>query len=362
MLGEKTATAGAERAQTGAYFLCFSLVGILSAALGPSMVVFVEATGSPPAALASLFTADAFGSVCGSLLAGQLLNRFPPHLQAIGGLTGITALVTVIPLLSEPALLLPAWWGLGMSKTFLIVTVNTLLIWVRRDQVGPYMNVADFFLGFGSLLMPIVIAQSITWTGGVRWAYWVASLSAVLMAVRLATLPSPRMVGDPKENTGTGGGRHPLVVPIAVLLFFYVGAEISFSGWIPSYTLARDIAGSPATAAYYTSVFWVAITAGRLLWLPFTRRVAPQRLLAVSVAACFLILGVIWFGPSSPAFVVVGTVGFGLAMAPVFPSSFTWLAQRGEVTGKVSAWCLCAASVGAMFFPWWIGRFLIFHG
>ncbi|GGO14461.1 MFS transporter [Microbispora rosea subsp. aerata] len=347
--------------QTSVYLLCFSLVGILSATLGPSIASFSAAAGVPPSELSTLFVTDAFGSVCGSLLAGHLLDRIAPHVQAVLGLTGITALVVAIPLLTRPELLLPAWWGLGMSKTFLIVTVNTLLIRVRSEQVGPYMNVADFFLGVGSLLMPMAIAQSITWTDDLRWAYWAAGLAAVLLMGRIWSLPSPRAAADRGGDAQAAPGRHPLVIPVAALLFLYVGAEISFSGWIPSYTLARGITDSAATAAYYTSLFWIAITVGRLLWLPVTRRWPPQRLILVNVTACVLILGALWVSPVSSLLLAVETVAFGFAMSSIFPSAFTWLAQRGEVTGKVSAWCLCAASVGAMFFPWWIGQFVVFQ-
>lgn len=334
------------------------MVGVLSAMLGPSLVTFSAVTHRQPRDLGLLFTADSFGSVCGSLLAGRLLTRFSPHLQAAGGLSGIAAAVLVIPLLSAPAALLPAWWFLGMSKTFLIVTVNTLLICVRSGQVGPYMNVADFFLGVGSLLMPVAIAQSILWTGGLGWAYSAVGGSALLLMARIGRLASPQMT--PAREVKEGSRRHPLVGPISLLLFIYVGAEISFSGWVPSFALEHGVTRSAATAAYFTSIFWIAVTVGRLLWLPFTKRVPPQRLLLISGVSCVVTLGLIWIQPASLQLLVAGTVVFGLSMSSIFPSAFTWLARAGPVTGTVSAWCLCTASLGAMFFPWWIGRFVIF--
>jgi MFS transporter, FHS family, Na+ dependent glucose transporter 1 len=348
-------------AHTTAYFLCFALVGVLSATLGPSLLTLSEVTGSPLGSLGLLFTVDSFGSVCGSLLAGYLLNRFATHLQAIAGLAGITVLMAVLPLLTEPAALLPAWWALGLCKTFLIVTVNTLLIWQRRGSVGPHMNVADFFLGLGSLLMPVVIAQSLLTTGQLQWAYWAAGTMAVaLIAWMWRLLPGPRMLAERDERRTGGGGR--LVTTVAMLLFFYVGAEISFAGWIPSYVQDRHITDSAAEAAYFTSLFWVAITAGRLLWLPLTRRYPPERLLALSIAGCVLTLSLIWLDPRSARFVVAGTVGFGLAMAAIFPLAFILLDRRVTVTGRVSAVCLCTASIGAMFFPWLIGHFVIARG
>lgn len=344
-------------AQTAIYFGCFTLVGVLSAILGPSLHSFSVATGSTAASLGVLFTADSFGSVCGSLLAGQLLHRIPPHRQAIGGLVVIAAVVTLIPTVDSLLLLPVVWWALGLAKTFLIVTVNTLLIWVRRDRVGPYMNVADFFLGFGSLLMPMIIAQSLLSTGRLHLSYWFAALFTVALIVPLWLVPSPEMR---RETTkGDKPGRHRMLLPIAVILFFYVGAEISFAGWMPSYTLSRGLAETAAGAAYFTSIFWISVTVGRLLWLPATKYIKPQWVLSSSAVLCVAMIGLIWMWPDSLAVTVTGTIGFGFAMSSIFPSAFTWLARTGEVTGKVSGWCLFSASIGAMFFPLLIGHSLL---
>ncbi|MFC6087762.1 MFS transporter [Saccharothrix lopnurensis] len=356
-----TVAAPPSRRPTGraaAYFLCFVLVGVLSTMLGPSLLTLSEMTGSPLRSLGLLFTVDSFGSVCGSLLAGWLLNRFATHLQAVAGLVGITALLVVLPLLTEPVLLLPAWWALGLCKTFLIVTVNTLLIWERAGRVGPSMNVADFFLGFGSLVMPVLIAQSLQGTGQLRWAYWSAAvLSVTLITWMLRMLPGPTGSKEEKPRGGSGGKR--VVAAVAAMLFLYVGAELSFSGWLPAYVHDQGVAGSAAEAAYFASLFWIAVTIGRLLWLPLAARYPPQRLLLAAFGGCVLSLALVLAAGASTPLVVAGTVGFGLAMAPVFPSAFTLLDRKVTVTGRVSAVCLCAASVGAMFFPPVIGQFVV---
>ncbi|MEV1006757.1 MFS transporter [Streptomyces sp. NPDC049881] len=349
--------------QTTAYFLCFTLVGVLSAMLGPSLLVLAERSGGTPADLSLLFTVDSFGSVCGSLLAGWLLGRFPTHLQAALALACLIALMLTLPLLTGRAVMLPAWWALGLCKTFLIVTVNTLLVRERRGTVGPFMNVADFFLGLGSLLMPVAIALSLRATGQLVPAYWAGAVLAVVLLVwLLRMLPGPTVTVD-RPRTGSGGDtRQAWVLPlVAAMLFLYVGAEISFAGWIPTYVADRGLTHETADAAYFTALFWIAVTAGRLLWAPLAGRYAPERLLAAAFAGSAAVLAAL-FGLGAPTLgsVAVGTVVFGLFMAPVFPSAFTLLEKRVGVSGKASAVCLCTASVGAMFFPWLVGRLLIF--
>ena len=52
-----------------------------------------------------------------------------------------------------------------------------------------------------------------------------------------------------------------LVTLIALFFFLYVGAEVSAGGWIYSFALKSGIA-TVSSAAYLTSVFWAAFTAG----------------------------------------------------------------------------------------------------
>ncbi len=56
-----------------------------------------------------------------------------------------------------------------------------------------------------------------------------------------------------------------------LFLFFYVGAEITFGGWVYTYAVTLKLA-SAAGAAYLTSAFWLAFTVGRLISIPAATR------------------------------------------------------------------------------------------
>jgi MFS transporter, FHS family, Na+ dependent glucose transporter 1 len=341
---------------TAVYFLGYAIVGLLSAMLGPSMQSFVALTGASLGTLAILFTTDAFGSVCGSLLAGRLMGRLNAHLQIAIGLAPIILCVTVIPMLRRPVAFAIFFWALGLSKTFVFVTVNTLLLWVRRAKVGPFINAADFFLGAGSLTMPLLIGAAIGRMGGVTAAYWVVGVFAAALMIWALRVPAPLPRPSPSPASRT---RNVLVIgAAAVLLFLYVGAEISVSGWLPSFALLRGVTDDAATAAYFTSLFWMAVTAGRLCWVPVAQRVHPAVILVSSLVVCALAIVAGATSSTSVAFMSTAVVVIGLGMSSIFPSTFALLARKVEMTGMVSAVCLCAASLGAMFFPWLIGQVL----
>ncbi len=76
---------------------------------------------------------------------------------------------------------------------------NTLLVWVHREKVGPFMNALHFFLGVGAFLSPIMIAQVVLLSGGIRGAYW---------ALALLMLP-PLDLALRSEQPGTFGDQRP---------------------------------------------------------------------------------------------------------------------------------------------------------
>jgi FHS family Na+ dependent glucose MFS transporter 1 len=58
--------------------------------------------------------------------------------------------------------------------------------------------------------------------------------------------------------------RYGIVLLVSLYLFLYVGAEASYGSWISTY--AYKVYGMPEDdAAYLTSMFWLAMTAGRAL-------------------------------------------------------------------------------------------------
>jgi fucose permease len=55
-----------------------------------------------------------------------------------------------------------------------------------------------------------------------------------------------------------------IVLLVAIYLFLYIGAEASYRSWISTYAY-KVYEMTEDDAAYLTSMFWLAITAGRAL-------------------------------------------------------------------------------------------------
>jgi fucose permease len=59
---------------------------------------------------------------------------------------------------------------------------------------------------------------------------------------------------------------------------------------------------------------------------------------------------------SRMAVVWLGTVGLGLSMASIFPTTLSLAERRMTITGQVTGWFFVGASAGGMALPWLIGQ------
>jgi fucose permease len=110
------------------------------------------------------------------------------------------------------------------------------------------------------------------------------------------------------------------------------------------------------TAAYLTSLFWGALTLGRMLTIPVVARMSPEFVLRSSLVGCLISLALILASPSSLTAVFAGTFCLGVSMAPIFPTTLSFAGRRLTLTGNVTGWFIVGASAGAMLIPLLIGQ------
>jgi FHS family Na+ dependent glucose MFS transporter 1 len=157
------------------------------------------------------------------------------------------------------------------------------------------------------------------------------------------------------KDTSTGRANPWLVILIALFFFLCVGAESSFGGWIYTYAVASGLSDK-AVAAYLTSAFWGALTVGRLLAVALAMRLSPRSMLLIDLAGCLIGVGIVLAWPGSVAAIWLGTIGTGLSIASLFPTTISFAGSRMTITGQVTGWFFVGASLGSMSLPWLIGQ------
>ena len=338
------------------YFFVFVLLGLVGVSYGPAIPSLAEQTRSDLSQISFIFMARSVGSLLGSLWLSRWYDRLPGHrLMALWlGLTALTLALT--PLLGALWLLLIVILVLGMVEGTLHAGGNTLLVWVHGSRVGPYMNGLHFFFGIGAFLAPLIVAQLMLLTGSIRGPFWLLALLILPAIVWLARLPSP---ASPAPQTGSRARpvSRPVLALFILFFFLYVGLEVSYSGWIYTYTLEMGLAGQ-ATAAYLTSAFWGAITLGRLLNVALAIRFSPQAILYTDLGGAVLCTGLMVAWPDSATALWLGTIGLGLCLASVFSSALALAERRMPITGRTTGLFLVGASLGAMCLPWLVGQLI----
>jgi FHS family Na+ dependent glucose MFS transporter 1 len=340
--------------KTIAYYAAFIALGSVTASLGPTLPGLAEHTFSTLAQISLLFPGRSFGYLLGAFQGGRLYDRFSGHTLMGIALLVIAVLMGLAPMIGSMWLLLFVWFVIGLTEGSVDAGGNTLIVWIHGRDVGPYMQALHFFFGLGAFISPLIIGQVIRFTGDINWAYWIIALAILPLAGWIWRLQSP---GHQTAETSHRGQTkaYGLIALVALILFFFVGIEASYGGWIYSYATALGLAG-PTVAAYLTSAFWGALTIGRLFAVPLSARFTPLTMLVADLLGGLLSIGAILLFPQSVVVIWIGTIGLGLSIASVFATALLVAERRMAITGSVTGWFFVGSSTGGMTMPFLIGQ------
>jgi FHS family Na+ dependent glucose MFS transporter 1 len=346
-----------------AYYATYVLLGLMLTSIGPSLDALQAQTGSTTGGIALVFTANALGYIAGSLLGGRLYGRIAGHRILATALLALSALTLTVPWLASAALLLLVFGLLGLALGLMDVGGNTLIVWLYRADVPPYMNALHLSFGLGAFVGPLVFAAMAEATGNAATTFWLFAALMPPVALWLARVPSPESPGAVRVDADGRSviRRHAVIVAlIAAFFFLHMGGEMAFGGWI--YTYADGLTGSATTARIVNSAFWGGLVLGRLVAIPLALRLSPRSMLQLDLVGSVLSLGLLLVLPGSIPALWIGTIGFGFFVASMIPSSFNLAARQMPISGQVSSAFLVGGSLGSMTLPWLVGQLFVPYG
>ncbi len=342
--------------QTAGYYAAFIILGLTTASFGPALPFIAEQTHTQLAQVSSLLALRSFGYLLGSFRGGRLYDQRSGHpvvIVVLLVLAGALVLVPAIPYLIPLAIIL---FIVGLAEGSLDVGGNTLIMWAHGSKVGPFMNGLHFFFGVGAFLAPLLVALAISLTGRYGAAYWVIGFLILPVAFAFTRIASPV-----RENAPAGSEEkrysQKLIILLVTFFFLYVGAESSFGTWVFTYATRLNLADE-TTAAFITSAFWGALTAGRLLGVPITARLKAKTVLWIDLGGCLVSLAAIVLLPASKPAFWFGAVLLGLSMASIFPTMLSLAEKRLQISGKITGWFFVGASLGGLVVAWVIGQLI----
>ena len=302
-------------------YLSFISLGLPDGLLGAAWPTIYPALSVPVSFAGILFAIISGGTVVSSLLSERLTFRL-----GTGRVTAISVCMTAAALfgfaVSDSYWMLCLWaipYGLGAGSVD--ASLNN---YVALHYTSRHMSWLHCMWGIGATVGPYIMGAVLS--GGDHWGSGyrtVGFIQLALTAVLFLSLP----LWKERTKTEDGSSAKPLplkaviAIPgakqIMVTFFCYCALEQTTALWASSYLALYK--GVPAdTAAFFASMFFIGITAGRALNGFLTMKFTDTQLIRMGQAViltgiCAMLL------PLGNAAAITGLILVGLGCAPIYP-------------------------------------------
>lgn len=347
--------------QVALAFLAFILIGINDGAFGvliPSISAHYQIN---KATLSLLFLASTAGYFLESLNNGFLMAKLGIRSFLLLGLALLAVSMGTLALMPPFAVMLGLFLPIGFGVAILDAGLNSYIASLPRN--GKLLNYLHAFYGTGALLGPFIastlLALSFGWN--IVYTLWATISTLLFVGVVWAFRTTATTKQDASE--GQEGGnllwnalQMRVVWFAALLLFFYVGTEVSTGSWSYSFlTQSRHI--FPLVSGWMVSGYWLGLTLGRVTMAHLVQRLSEQRLISYCLLLSLASMLLLWLWPL-PIISALSLCLFGFGLGPIFPTMIALISKlvSGRLLPSAVGLLTSTSSIGAAFFPWLAGN------
>ena len=340
-------------------YVAFVSLGLPDSLTGSAWPVMHQDLGVALSSAGVITMIISFGTVVSSLLSDRLTAKF-----GTGAVTAVSTLLTALALFGFSVS--NAFWQLciialpyGLGAGAIDAALNN---YVALHYSSRHMSWLHGFWGLGALISPYIMGACLTgslgWRGGYRT---VSIIQTVLTAILFVSLPFWRKTTQKLEEKDKRvekalGLKRVLklkgVVWLLVAFFCYCAAEATAMLWASSY-LVRNRGISKETAATFGSLFYIGMTAGRMLCGFVTEKLGDKKLIRIGAAGMLLGIALLALPVQTDVFALAGFVVIGFGCAPVYPSIIhqTPTSFGEENSQSVIGIQMASAYIGTTFMP-----------
>lgn len=304
-------------------YISFISLGLPDGILGAAWPAMRLDLGVPVSYAGMISMIIAAGTIVSSLLSDRLTRRW-----GAGKVTAVSVAMTAVSLIGYA--MTRSYWVLcllsvpyGLGAGCVDAALNN---YVALHFASRHMSWLHCAWGLGAAVGPYVMGFVLT--GGGDWPdgyLYIGIAQIVLTAVLFISLPVwDRKTGlEEQEQSNREGLRllQAIKLPgaweILVAFFCYCALEQTAALWASSYLhVYKGV--SPETAAFFGSMFFMGMTAGRILNGFLTYRFSDTQLIRMGCG--FILLGILaMLLPLGQIPALVGFILIGIGCAPIYP-------------------------------------------
>jgi fucose permease len=343
------------RLATYACYLAFIALGACGTLLGP-MYQSLTTRFNMPLSDAGIFTAiKAAAALFTVTTAGRLLDRINArYLLSAGVVLMGTGLFIIGSALTLPVAVIGLLL-LGFGFGILDVSPNVVVAALNPERPSAALNTLNVFFCIGAIIGPQVVNFALSRENAVL-AFYITGAFALVLAIPFLLVS----ILVHAEHDANGKPRAPInwfaLLPFAIMLFTYVGAEAGFANWI--FTQLRMVALSTvSTATIAASIFWAGMTIGRAVASPILRRLSDQQLLTLSIVIIGVGIAILLLFPRVENIALLCSFVVGFGCGPIFPIVLAIVnTTHPEARGTASGTVMVMGTFGGMLMPFLQGQ------
>ena len=334
-------------------YLMLGLYALALTALSPVVAEIGKKHSQIDAGL--IFTMTFAGFICFALIGGRIANKYGKKKVLLFALLCLTVAFPVFAFSQMPLFIYVSALVIGGCGGIIESLAAGFLADNNPRNPDYYVNVSHICFGIAAIIAPLLVSWFISQE--INYAYYYIFL-ALFAAVIFIVLIGTKFEHDGKAPLNTirisSFLKEKGFILICAALLCYTGAEVAAWGWLSS-TLQFQSSFSVMQAGAAVSLFWVAMTAGRLLCGKMLQFYPVKKLLIVlgllSAVVSFVIVFV-----SGVNMIYFMVVLLGLGCSSIFPFLNTYGAAQSKLpTGSSYSILMVSGGIGSTFIPYAVG-------
>lgn len=341
-------------------YIGFIAIGIIANIMGPLLPAIRTDIDINYSQGGMLLSGQFIGMLITSIIGGYLIHKTGKKAFMLAGsalvITGLLGCLAAKSYFTLYAFNLVTGFGYGIYE----LGINVLCADSSEENKGSDMNFVHFFYGVGAIIAPLIAFVCSESLGNWRYGFGLALIapvivSALLLRYRIDGHGSDIFDGDKAAERSSNPLTSPLLWIAGVAMFFYVGVEVSTGGWITVFW-TNTLPNSFIPASFTATIFWLALTIGRL----FSGRIADRigltnYLLAASTGT--LLLSAAWRLLPQGNWTIFIIAALGLLCSGQFPTAMAIVTSHfPERSGIAAGFISVFSGLSGFLIPAGIGR------